>query len=188
MAYVGMVQQIFGEVFHRGNLMPMMFALCATSMGVAAFLNSRIVERFGMRRISHAALLVYLAITGLHTAAAALGAERLWIFVAFQSATMACFALSISNFGAMAMDPVASVAGIGASLQGFVSTLGGALVGALIGRLFNGTLLPLAAGSLCCGLASLLFVLLAERGKLFRAHHTAGEMPAVAQVEGAGVH
>jgi DHA1 family bicyclomycin/chloramphenicol resistance-like MFS transporter len=188
MAYVGMVQQIFGEVFHRANLMPAMFALCATSMGVAAFLNSRIVERLGMRRISHAALLVYLAITGLHTAVAASGLERLWIFVAFQSATMACFALSISNFGAMAMDPVASVAGIGASLQGFMSTLGGALVGALIGRQFNGTALPLAAGSLCCGLASLLFVLLAEKGKLFRGHHTAGEMPAVGQVEGAGLH
>jgi MFS transporter, DHA1 family, multidrug resistance protein len=188
MAYVGMVQQIFGEVFHRANLMPMIFALCATSMGVAAFLNSRIVERFGMRRISHTALLVYLAITALHTAVAALRVEQLWIFVAFQSATMACFALSISNFGAMAMDPVASVAGIGASLQGFVSTLGGALVGALIGRLFNGTVLPLAAGSLCCGVASLLCVLLAEKGKLFKGHHTAGEMPAVVQVEGAGIH
>jgi DHA1 family bicyclomycin/chloramphenicol resistance-like MFS transporter len=95
------------------------------------------------------------------------------MFVAFQAATMACFALSISNFGAMAMEPVASVAGIGASLQGFISTVSGALVGALIGRQFNGTLLPLAAGSLCCGLASLLFVLLAENGKLFRAHHPA---------------
>jgi DHA1 family bicyclomycin/chloramphenicol resistance-like MFS transporter len=187
MAYVGMVQQIFGEVFHRANLMPTMFALCATSMGVAAFLNSRIVERLGMRRISHTALLTYLVITGLHTVIAATGAEQLWTFVAFQSATMACFALSISNFGAMAMDPVASVAGIGASLQGFVSTLGGALVGALIGRQFNGTLLPLAAGSLCCGLASLLFVLFAEKGRLFRGHHTAGETPAVAQVE-AGWH
>lgn len=188
MAYVGMVQQIFGEVFHRAPLMPAMFALCATSMGVAAFLNSRIVERFGMRRISHTALLTYLCITALHTVIAALGVEQLWTFVAFQSATMACFALSISNFGAMAMDPVASVAGIGASLQGFVSTLGGALVGALIGRQFNGTMLPLAAGSLCCGAASLLFVLFAEKGRLFRAHHTAGETPAVAQVEGAGWH
>jgi DHA1 family bicyclomycin/chloramphenicol resistance-like MFS transporter len=185
MAYVGMVQQIFGEVFHRASLMPTMFALCAASMGVAAFLNSRIVERLGMRRISHAALLTYLGITGLHSALAALGVEQLWIFVAFQSATMACFALSISNFGAMAMDPVASVAGIGASLQGFVSTLGGALVGALIGRLFNGTTLPLAAGSLCCGLASLLFVLLAEKGRLFHGHHVPGEG---APVEGAAFH
>jgi DHA1 family bicyclomycin/chloramphenicol resistance-like MFS transporter len=174
LAYVGMVQQIFGEVFHRGNLMPTMFALCATTMGAAAFLNSKIVERFGMRRISHTALLTYIAITGLHALIAAFGLEQLWIFVALQSATMACFALTTSNFGAMAMDPVASVAGIGASLQGFVSTLGGALVGALIGRQFNGTMVPLPAGSLCCGLASLLFVLLAERGRLFRGHHLSG--------------
>jgi DHA1 family bicyclomycin/chloramphenicol resistance-like MFS transporter len=190
MAYVGMVQQIFGEVFHRANLMPTMFALCATTMGVAAFLNSSIVERLGMRRISHTALLTYLVITGLHSLIAALGLEQLWTFVAFQSATMACFALSISNFGAMAMEPVASVAGIGASLQGFVSTLGGAFVGALIGRQFNGTVLPLAAGSLCCGLASLGFVLLAEKGRLFRGHHSAGEAALMAgsQVEGAGLH
>jgi len=177
MAYVGMVGQIFAEVFHRPTIMPTMFALCAASMGVATFLNSRIVERFGMRRISHAALLSYLAVTALHALFAAFGREQLWTFVAFQSATMACFALSISNFGAMAMDPVASVAGIGASLQGFISTLGGALVGALIGRQFNGTTLPLAVGSLCCGLASLLFVLLAENGKLFRSHALAAELP-----------
>jgi DHA1 family bicyclomycin/chloramphenicol resistance-like MFS transporter len=183
-----MVQQIFGEVFHRANLMPTMFALCATTMGVAAYLNSRIVERFGMRRISHTALLTYLVITGLHSAVAVFGIEPIWIFVVFQSATMACFALSISNFGAMAMEPVASVAGIGASLQGFVSTLSGALVGAFIGRQFNGTMVPLAAGSLCCGLASLIFVLFAEKGRLFRGHHSAGEAPLTAQVEASGLH
>lgn len=187
LAYVGMVQQIFGEVFHRAALMPTMFALCAASMGVAAYLNSRIVERFGMRRISHTALLVYLGITGSHTLIAALGFEQLWIFVLFQSATMACIALSTSNFGAMAMEPVAAVAGIGASLQGFVSTLGGAMVGAGIGWLFDGTALPLAAGLLCCGLASLGFILCAERGRLFRAHHADdGDAPAAAHAQDFG--
>jgi len=186
MAYVGMVQQIFGEVFHRPQLMPAAFALCAAAMGVAAYLNSTIVVRFGMRRISHAALVCYLGVTGLHSVLAVLATEPLWAFVALQSATMACFALSISNFGAMAMEPVASVAGIGASLQGFTSTLGGALVAAFIGRYFNGTLVPLAFGSLCCGAASLTFVLLAERGRLFRGHHAAGERAPLASAEAAG--
>ena len=70
--------------------------------------------------------------------------------------------------------PVGSVAGIGASLQGFMSTFTAALVGAVIGRLFSGSTLPLAAGALCCGLTSLLFVLLAEKGRLFRGHHAPG--------------
>jgi MFS transporter, DHA1 family, multidrug resistance protein len=177
MAYVGMVQQIFSEVFHRASLMPSMFALCAVFMGLAAFLNSRIVEKLGMRLISHTAQLAFIAVTGLHLLIAALGLEQLWTFVVFQSATMACFSLAVSNFGAMAMEPVGSVAGIAASLQGFVSTFSGALVGAFIGRQFNGTTVPLAAGGLCCGLVSLGFVLLAEKGRLFRAHHASGETP-----------
>jgi MFS transporter, DHA1 family, multidrug resistance protein len=171
LAYVGMVQQIFEYAFHRASLMPAMFALCASSMGATAFLNSRIVERVGMRIISHLGLLVFITITGLHVLVAALGLERLWTFVVLQSATLACVGLTASNFGAMAMEPVGSVAGIGASLQGFISTFGGAMVGALIGRRFNGATLPLASGAFVCGLSSLLFVLLAEQGRLFRPHH-----------------
>jgi DHA1 family bicyclomycin/chloramphenicol resistance-like MFS transporter len=173
MAYVGMVQQIFSEVFLRPGLMPTMFALCAVTMGVAAFLNSRFVERLGMRLISHTALMCFIGITALHVVIAAMGWERLWTFVALQAATMACFSLSVSNFGAMAMEPIGSVAGIGASLQGFTSTFGGALLGAFIGRQFNGSTLPLAVGCLGCGFAALAFVLLAEKGRLFTQHHVA---------------
>jgi DHA1 family bicyclomycin/chloramphenicol resistance-like MFS transporter len=145
MAYVGMVQQIFADAFHRASWMPSMFALCAVTMGVAAFLNSRFVERLGMRLISHTALLCFIGVTLLHLGVAAAGWEQMWTFVAFQAVTMACFSLSVSNFGAMAMEPIGAVAGIGASLQGFVSTFAGALV----------------------------FVLLAEKGRLFRQQHVA---------------
>lgn len=173
LAYVGMVAQIFSEVFHRASLMPIMFALCAVTMGFAAFMNSHFVERLGMRLISHTALLIFIGITGLHVAVAALGWEQLWTFVVFQAVTMAFFSLAVSNFGAMAMEPIGEVAGIGASLQGFIQSFGGALVGAAIGRLFNDTTVPLAGGALACGLAALVFVLLAEKGRLFKSHHTA---------------
>src|ERR1700728_1728223 len=171
LAYVGMVQQIFEYTFHRPGLMPTMFALCASAMGVTAFLNSRIVERVGMRIISQLGLLVFITITGAHVLIATLGLERLWTFVLLQSATMACIGLTASNFGAMAMEPVGSVAGIGASLQGFISTFGGAVVGALIGRRFDGSTTPLAMGAFLCGLVSLAFVLMAEQWRLFRPHH-----------------
>jgi DHA1 family bicyclomycin/chloramphenicol resistance-like MFS transporter len=173
-SYVGMVQQIFADVFHRARWMPTMFALCAVFMGLASFLNSRIVERLGMRRISHAALLLYIAVTLGHLLVAALGLEQLWTFVALQSATMACFSLAVSNFGAMALEPLGAIAGIGASLQGFITTVGGALVGAAIGRKFNDSTLPLTVGALGSGLLSLLCVLLAEQGRLFRPHHPGG--------------
>jgi DHA1 family bicyclomycin/chloramphenicol resistance-like MFS transporter len=175
MAYVGMVAQIFADVFHEPKLMPSMFALCAIFMGCAAYLNSRIVERLGMRLISHTALIAFILVTGLHILIAALGVERMWTFVVLQSITMATFSLSVSNFGAMAMEPVGSVAGIAASLQGFISTFSGALVGIIIGAQFNGTTVPLAAGQMICGLIAMGFVLLAEKGRLFHAHHYKGE-------------
>jgi MFS transporter, DHA1 family, multidrug resistance protein len=180
MAYVGMVAQIFAEVFHRPKLMPSMFALCAIFMGMAAYLNSRIVERLGMRLISHTALLLFIGVTGLHVLIAALGFEQIWTFVVLQALTMAAFSLAVSNFGAMAMEPMGAIAGIAASLQGFISTFSGALVGVLIGEQFNGTTVPLAAGSLCCGFVSLGFVLLAEKGRLFRAHHSSSD-PSITQ-------
>jgi DHA1 family bicyclomycin/chloramphenicol resistance-like MFS transporter len=186
MAYVAMVQQIFADEFRRPALMPSMFALCAIFMGAAAFLNSRIVQRLGMRLISHTALLAFIAVTGLHTLIAVMGFESMWSFVAFQAATMGCFSLSVSNFGAMAMEPMGAVAGIAASLQGFISTFAGALLGAYIGRQYNGTTVPLAAGAVLCGLVSLGFVLFAEHGHLFRARHSAAGagIPATAHVEG----
>jgi DHA1 family bicyclomycin/chloramphenicol resistance-like MFS transporter len=120
-------------------------------------------------------LLTFIGVTALHLCIALLGWEQIWTFVVLQSLSMAFFSLSVSNFGAMAMEPVGAIAGIAASLQGFISTFSGALVGALIGKQFNGTTVPLAGGALCCGLVSLGFVLLAEKGRLFRAHHVSAK-------------
>jgi len=170
-AYVGTVSQIFIVCFHRPSLMPSMFALCAVLMGMAAYGNSRIVEVVGMRRISHAALLTFIAVAVLHTLVASMGLEQIWTFVMFQSLTMAAFSLCVSNFGAMAMEPVGAVAGVAASLQGFISTFFGALVGAFIGGQFNGTTVPLAAGAAVCGALALVCVLVAENGRLFAPHH-----------------
>lgn len=171
LGYLGMVQQIFADVFHRPRLMPVVFGVCAASMGAASYLNSRYVERLGMRVISHGGLLLLLSVSGLHVLIAALGLERLSTFIVLQSATLACFGLTVTNFGAMAMEPMGAVAGIAASLQGFINTLGAALLGGLLGREYNGSTLPLALGTALLAIVAILFVLLAEQGRLFRAHH-----------------
>jgi DHA1 family bicyclomycin/chloramphenicol resistance-like MFS transporter len=165
--------------------MPTAFAMCAASMGVASFLNSMVVERFGMRIISQAGLLIFIVVTALHVLVAAVGAETLWTFVILQGATMGCLGLIMANFGAMALDRLGSVAGIAASLQGCVGTFGGAVVAALIGQRFNGSTVPLALGALLCGLLSLAFVLLAEGGRLFRPHQL---LPGELSPAASGIH
>jgi len=76
----------------------------------------------------------------------------------------------------MAMEPMGSIAGIAASLQGFISTFSGALVGISDRRAIQrhhdaaGRRRPCAAGFVSLG-----FVLLAEKGRLFRAHHSSSD-------------
>jgi len=66
------------------------------------------------------------------------------------------------------MEPLGHIAGSASSVQGFIQTLGGGLIGALIGQSYDGTTTPLAAGFLTVGALALLLALIAERGKLFR--------------------
>jgi DHA1 family bicyclomycin/chloramphenicol resistance-like MFS transporter len=171
LAYIAMVQQIFSEVFNRPGLMPGMFALCAAAMGVTSFVNSKIVERYGMRKVSQVGLLLFIGISSAHALLVALGFETLASFVVLQAATMSCIGLMLANFGTMAMEPMGAMAGIAASFQGFISTTGGALLGALIGRQFNNSTLPLAVGAAVCGVVALALVYVAEQGQLFRPHH-----------------
>lgn len=166
--FINAAQQLFVDVFKAGDVFTLVFAVVAGFMALASFLNSRIVERYGMRRVSHGALVGYLAVTGLHSLVTFTGHETLWTFSAFQCATMFCFGLMVSNFGAMAMDPLGHVAGTASSVQGFVSTVGAALIGFYIGQHFDGTALPIVAGFATCGLVATGFVLVAEKGRLFR--------------------
>ena len=52
-----------------------------------------------------------------------------------------------------------------------MQTVGGGVIGATIGQLFDGTTTPLAAGFCAVSIVALVFVLIAEHGKLFQAHH-----------------
>jgi DHA1 family bicyclomycin/chloramphenicol resistance-like MFS transporter len=49
-----------------------------------------------------------------------------------------------------------------------MSTVGGALIGAAIGQTFNGTATPMVTGYFAVSVIGLFFVLIAEKGKLFR--------------------
>jgi DHA1 family bicyclomycin/chloramphenicol resistance-like MFS transporter len=168
--FINAAQQIFVDVFRAAELFTIIFAAIAVFMAMASFLNSRIVGRFGMRRVSHGPLLAYIGVTLVHAGFALTGHETLWSFAVLQAASMFCFGLMVSNFGAMAMDPLGHVAGTASSVQGFISTVGAALIGFFIGQQFDGTATPTVVGFAVCGIAALAMVLAAEKGRLFRPH------------------
>src|SRR3546814_2544190 len=89
---------------------------------------------------------LFVIIASIHAAIAWSGHETIWTFSLLQAAMMGCFGLASANFGAMAMEPMGEVAGTAASLQGFISTVGGSLLGFAIGQQFNGTTVPVTIG------------------------------------------
>ena len=171
LAYVSTMPQIFAIGFKAPHLMALTFAICAGTMGLASFLNSRIVERVGMHRVSHAGLLSFISVTAIHSAVALSGHETLVFFAILQALTMGTFGLAMSNFSAIAMQPMGAIAGSAASIQGVLSTIGGALVASLIGQQWSGAVAFLPVGAFSCGALALLCVLVAEKRVLFVKRH-----------------
>lgn len=168
LAYVALMPQIFQDVFHRPELMAGIFAACAATMGAASALNASLVERLGVKRISHTALIGFIAVTLVHLAWAWSGHETIVSFLILQALTMGLMSLSTSNFSAVAMEKVGHVAGTAASLQGVITTVGAAIVSGLIGQGWTGNIQWLPFAAALCGVIAMALIALAEKGRLFR--------------------
>ena len=164
-SYISSAQQIFVDVYALGSLFPVMFGAIAGSLAVASFANARMVQRLGMRRVSHSALFALLVVASAMSLASLAGRPSLFVFGPLMALAFFCFGLMFANFNAIAMHPMAHVAGTAASLIGFCSTLTGASLGWIVGRLFDGTVRPLAIGFLLLGIAALACVLVVEGRK-----------------------
>ena len=168
LAYVASAQQVFVEVFHLGQAFPIVFGAIASAMAIASFVNARQVERLGMRRVSHTALAGFTAVSLILLGASALGVANLAVFAALVFSAFFLFGLIAPNFNAIAMEPQGHNAGMASSVIGSLSTAIGALAGGLVGRSFNGTVLPIAAGFAVCSIITCAIVIFAEdRENLF---------------------
>ena len=169
--FINSAQQVYVGVYGVGVWFPVLFAAVAGMMAVSSYLNSRLVMRFGMRRLSHAAMIGFLLVSAIWFFWSLTGHVPLAGFVLLFAAAMFQFGWIGSNFNALAMEPLGHIAGSASSVQGFMQTLGGGIIGAFIGQAFDGTTTPLAFGFCAVALGGLIFVLIAEKGRLFRAHH-----------------
>ena len=166
--YLGSSEIIFGEVFGQDATFPFIFGGLAAVMGLAMLVNARIVRSVGTRRLAHRVLVVYLlAASGFAGYAWSTGGRPPLAFFLLGLATMfVSHALLIPNLNSIAMEPMARVAGTASSIIGAAQLGLGALLGSLIDRAFDGTVLPLALGFALYGVLAFALVLWAEGGRL----------------------
>ncbi|MBX7532990.1 multidrug effflux MFS transporter [Qipengyuania sp. 1XM1-15A] len=165
--FINSSQQLIGEAFGAGDSFPLIFAICAGCMAIANWSNSRIVEHFGARKVSHAALFAFIGVAALQLWFANDPDETLWTFVPLMAANMSLLGFIGANFGSIALQPFRHIAGAASSAQGFLRMTSGAALGAYIGYMYDGTARPLATALLITAVLSLVFVLFSERGELF---------------------
>ncbi|MFT4025356.1 MAG: multidrug effflux MFS transporter [Novosphingobium sp.] len=169
--YINSSQQLVAEHFGAGAAFPLLFGGMALCMALCSLTNSRIVERFGARRVSHTALLGYVVLGALQLWFASRGGETIWHFAPLMTLNLCVMGFIGANFQAIALQPFARIAGVASSVQAFMRLMVGSALGALIGQAYDGTARPLAAALLAAGIAALLLVLYSEHGKLFRRLH-----------------
>jgi DHA1 family bicyclomycin/chloramphenicol resistance-like MFS transporter len=177
MSYIGSAQQIFVDVYGLGELFPLMFGAVSSVVALAAFTNSRLVGRLGMRRVSHLALLGFVAASVLTAVAGFPGHPPLAAFVAFLAVSFYCFGLVAPNFNALAMEPMGRVAGMASSFMGFYTTAAGAFFGWLVGQAFDDSVRPLTVGFAALGVLTLACVLWTEGGRLMRTREEETAVP-----------
>ena len=157
LGYLNSAQQIFQEQYQVGALFPAYFAALSLAFAVASYVNGRLVERHGMRKLANRGLqgLCLLSAVFLAVVVPAGGLAPLWLFLLWGAAAFFCLGAVSANVHALAMEPFGHIAGIAAALIGSFTTLLSMLLGMSIGQFYDGTVVPLVGGFAILGMASL---------------------------------
>lgn len=166
-AFIGASEQVFDEVFGRGEKFYLYFAGVAGLLAVMNYSNSLFVERFGMRRISHVVVLVFIALSLLNLSFMHFIGPNFWVFYGLFVLTFACFGMLGANFSSLAMEYMGNIAGTANAVYGFITMTLSSTLGFLVARSFDGTVRPLLMAYVLLGVSSLIVILITEKGKLF---------------------
>ena len=164
--YVSTAADLFYDAYGIRDSFPLYFAALATAIGLASYLNGRLVERFGMDAMARAGF-IGLTLSGLTMTLASIlagGNMALPLLMALLYGAFFSIGLLFGNLNAMAMRALGQVAGLGASLIASGSSLVATVFAVGFGRFYDGGDTNLALGLLTGGVLSLVMAQLAARG------------------------
>lgn len=169
---VSMVQPIYDEVFGRADSFPYWFGGVAVLAGTSGFVNASLVMRVGMRRLVSAILRAQLVFSSLMLCGIIIGLSgdaAFFAFVVWQTTVFFQVGLTLGNLNAIAMEPMGHIAGLAASIMGFVATVMAVLLAAPISLSFSGTITPLVLGILTYTAIALFTMILMAKAEALTA-------------------
>lgn len=164
MVYLSTSQQIFQEQYDMADMFPYIFASLAISVGLATFMNSKLVVKYGMLQLSYVATIAYAAISILYVILFWSGNNPpIEILIGFLALQFFAVGFLFGNLRALAMEPIGHIAGIGAAINGFLSTVLAVPIANYIGSFVQTSVLPLFIGFSIFGLLSVGVFILFKR-------------------------
>jgi DHA1 family bicyclomycin/chloramphenicol resistance-like MFS transporter len=164
-SYLASSELLINDVFGMGRWFTVTFSGFAALLAVAVFINNKLLNRLELRtmlRIAFGSFAV-VAIAFAAMAVATDGVPPFGVFIAMLAPLLLVHGLLLPNLNAAALIPMGSVAGTASAIIGLISILGGSIIGSLIDRAFNGTILPLALSAAVLGIISLGFAMWADK-------------------------
>ncbi|WP_299010224.1 multidrug effflux MFS transporter [uncultured Tenacibaculum sp.] len=159
MVYLSASQQIFQEQYLLVDEFPYIFAGLAISVGFATFLNGSFVMKFGMHKLVSFFLIMFSIVPIIYiTLFYQKENPSIAVLLIFFALQFFSIGFLFGNLRALAMQPVGHIAGIGAAINGFVSTIMAVPIATFIGKYVETTTLPLFIGFFICGALSLLLL------------------------------
>ena len=142
LAYLSSARQIFQEAYRTGALFALWFGVLSLAFGCASLVNSRLVMKYGMRRLARAAAVsvTVVSVVALALSFAFEGLPPFWLFMAYLLVVFFCIGLLFGNLNALAMQPLGHIAGVGAAVVASLTTLIGVPLGGMVGQSFDGTM------------------------------------------------
>ena len=163
MVFLGTSQHIFEVQYGLVDEFPYIFGALAFFVGLATFTNGTLVVRFGMMRLVTIFMLLFLATSVLYMVFFSGEINpSIRVLVIFLTVQFFSVGFLFGNVRSLAMQPLGHIAGIGAAINGFVSTVMAVPIAAFIGSFVQTTALPLFMGFGACGLGSVLLLMLTK--------------------------
>ena len=164
MVFLSTSQHIFEVQYGLVDQFPYIFGALAFSVGVATFTNGTLVVRFGMKKLVTIFSIVF-SLTSLLYISIFYGETNpsISILILFLALQFFSVGFLFGNVRSLAMQPLGHIAGIGAAINGFISTIMAVPIATFIGSFVETTALPLFIGFAACGLGSLLLLLFVKK-------------------------
>jgi len=167
LVYLSSSQQIFQQQYNLVDEFPYIFAALAISTGASSLANGTLVLKYGMKKMATIALYSFFIFPVVYIVLFFGGINPpLYILLIFFALQFFTLGFLFGNLRALAMQPIGHIAGIGAAITGFISTIMAVPISSFIGKYVEFSVLPLFIGFAICSLLSLFVLFYLNRKKL----------------------